>query len=268
MPKHAASAEQISDALDGLKIEPSTKGVVLKQIVFDTTGLLLYGSRARGDFLPSSDYDILRLSATSLSTFSSRRVSVSSYTPDQLRSASNTLFGTHVKRDGKIFLDPFGELAEIVSTLEPADPIGLIRTVRTYSIVLNQPHQERDRHIAGITRLARYLLRTAIYARAMLDERPCFSVRELAVRFDDPALSTLLASNPEITGPPNRQTLHELLSRLAAEIGPLPDNEFQTLDTLAVAMWDVDRNISALAIRAASEDGDELDYSDLPKVLL
>jgi hypothetical protein len=102
----------------------------------------------------------------------------------------------------------------------------------------------------------------------MLGGTPCFSVRELATRFSDPPLITLLASDPEVTGPPSPELLDELTARLVAILGPLPKNTYGSLATLAVATWDKDRNLAALAIRAASEDEDTLDYSDLPKVLL
>jgi hypothetical protein len=97
---------------------------------------------------------------------------------------------------------------------------------------------------------------------------PCFSVRELALRFNDPTLETLLASNSKVTGAPTNALLEELITRLVSIVGPLPDTTCRSLPALAVEMWQLDRNIAALAIRAASEDEDTLDYSDLPKVLL
>jgi len=116
--------------------------------------------------------------------------------------------------------------------------------------------------------LARYLLRTAIYAKAMMHGEPCFSVRELAERFHDSSLATLLASDQEITGPPSEELLDTLITRLVTVVGPLPENKFGSVSALAVGAWDADRNLAALAIRAASEDEETLDYSDLPKVLL
>jgi hypothetical protein len=97
----------------------------------------------------------------------------------------------------------------------------------------------------------------------------CFSVRELANRFNDSSLAILLASDPEITGPPSITLLEELIDRLAHIIGPLPLNDYGSLEALAVGTWDTDRNLAALAIRAGSEDGDDsINYSELPKVLL
>lgn len=258
----------LGEWLEGLDLEHDEVSMLLERLPAGTLGLMIYGSRARGDHLPVSDFDLLRLSRAASPTFKVRRVSVSSYSVEQLRSATHTLFGTHLIRDGRILYDPTCELAKIVAELEPVEPHVLLQTVHRYSIILNQPRGERVAYRSGLTRLARYLLRTAVYARAMLGGAPCFSVRELATRFSDPSLVTLLASDPEVTGPPSMELLDELTARLVAILGPPPKNTYGSLATLAVAMWDKDRNLAALAIRAASEDEDTLDYSDLPKVLL
>ncbi|GAA1840955.1 hypothetical protein GCM10009836_20360 [Pseudonocardia ailaonensis] len=268
MDSRCASSGQIREALESIGVALSDITEIVDKISRNTSGLLLYGSRARGDYLPTSDFDILRLSFLGMPTFSVGNVSISSYTPVQLESASRTLYGTHIQRDGRVILDPTGRLREIVESLNPADPDTLIETVHAYSVVLNQPIEERQAHLPGLTRLARYLLRTAVYARSMKAGKPCFSVRELASRFRDPALATILASNPEITGPPSMELLEELVLRLTKEAGALPRNQHSSLQHLAVAMWDSDRLISALALRAEDENTDGFDYSDLPKVLL
>jgi hypothetical protein len=242
-----------------------------KRVDTPTRGLLLYGSRARGDYLDHSDFDVLRLARGDFHTFKLRRLSVSTYTAEQLGGASGTLFGTHLLRDGRVLFDPAGELAEALSLIAPATPGALLATVRRYSMILDLPASERSGHLPGLVRLTRYLLRTAVYAKAMLQGKPCFSVRELAIRFDDPALATLLASDTDLLAPASPALMDELTSRLVAIVGPLPYNRFGSLAATATGMWDGDRNLAALAVRAGSEDDDDadsLDYSDLPKVLL
>jgi hypothetical protein len=268
MQQRKASTPDIRDALHCLGLATDSVEALTSRIAVGTVGLMLYGSRARGDFTASSDYDILRLSRSQHPTFTVGTVSVSSYTAAQLCSASATLFGTHIARDGRILLDKGGELASIVQKLEPAEPLALLKQVRRFSTVIDLPDDEVAEHIAGVTRLARYLLRTAIYAKAMKQGRPCFSVRELSRRFNDPNLAILLASNPELTGPPSLSMFKELHGRLLAEIGSFPAASWESLEQIGVEMWDVDRNVSALAIRAGSEDDVDLDYTDLPKVLL
>lgn len=268
MQQREASAPDIHDTLRSLGIATGIVEALTSRIMNGTVGIMLYGSRARGDFTASSDYDILRLCRSQQPTFTVETVSVSSYTAAQLCSASATLFGTHIARDGRILLDTDGELAGIVQGLEPAEPIALLEQVRRFSTVIDLPDDEASEHIAGVTRLARYLLRTAIYAKAMKQGRPCFSVRELSQRFDDPGLANLLASNTEQTGPPSLSKFKDLHGRLLAEIGSFPAAGWESLEQIGVEMWDVDRNVSALAIRAGSEDEVDLNYTDLPKVLL
>ena len=270
MADRPVGREELAAALRSLGLQRAEVAGVLERIAENTQGLLLYVSRARGDFLPTSDFDLLRLTTdTTTPTFKSGRVSVSSYTEIQLLSADETLFGTHLKRDGKILVDPDGFLARFLDLVVPADAGQLLRRVHRFSILLNLPEAETAEHCSGLVRLARYLLRTAVYSQAMKDDRPCFSVRELAVRFADEQLATLLASDPEITGLATLSLLDELTHRLEVIVGPVPPNKYSTLQALAVDCWDNDRNLAALAIRAADEDdADSLDYSDLPKVLL
>ncbi len=263
-----ALAADVTAALLGLGLSDAEVSSSLHRIGPGLRGLLLYGSRARGDFLPHSDYDLLRLADEPAPTFKTGRLSVSSYTEDQLRSASGTLFGTHLLRDGRVVHDPSGLLSQVVGGLVPADPHALLARVREFAIVLDTTEAERIEYCSGLVRLARYLLRTAIYARAMAEGRPCFSVRELAARFRQPELATILASDSEVTGPPSLDQLSDLVLRLEDAIGPVPTNPYGGLAALAVQEWDENRSLAALAIRAASEDGATIDYTDLPKVLL
>lgn len=264
------TADQIIGAFRTIGLTDDEVACAVPRIATKTIGLLLYGSRARKDYLETSDFDILRYTSSWDSpTFKSGRVSVSSYTREQLQGASGTLFGTHLRRDGRVLVERRGALTDVINRLEPANPASLLDRVTEYSTILVQPAYEKAEHFAGMVRLARYLLRTAIYATAMAAGEICFSVRELADRLNDPSLATLLASDPEITGPPSIALLEHLIGRLVDVIGPLPLNDYGSLEALAVAMWDTDRNLAALAIRAGSEeDQDSIDYSELPKVLL
>ncbi|MFD3813234.1 hypothetical protein [Rhodococcus sp. NPDC058639] len=260
---------EINDALLAAGLTEDEVNGVISRSAANTLGLLLYGSRARDDYQATSDFDILRYTTSWKSpTFKVGRVSVSSYTREQLKSASGTLFGTHLNRDGIVLLDVGSELTTIIKEIEPANPAILLSRVTKYATILHLPMTEKKAHFSGLVRLARYLLRTAIYATAMTTGQPCFSVRQLAERFNEPRLATILASDPEITGLPSMSLLNELISTLTDFIGPLPQNEFASLEALATAYWDTDRNLATLAIRAGSEDAESIDYSELPKVLL
>lgn len=270
MSQTSLSEASLTAALVQLGLEPNEVKGVISRICADTIGLLLYGSRARGDHEASSDFDILRYTSSWNSpTFKSGRAAVSSYTREQLKSATGTLFGTHIRRDGRVLVEVDDLLTRAIDALHPADPSYLLARVAKYSTILFQPESEKKAHFSGMVRLARYLLRTAIYASAMAEGEPCFSVRELALRLNQPELATLLASDPSITGPPSVELLDDLSTRLVEVVGPFPEHEYGSLEALAVALWDSDRNLAALAVRAGSEDDqDSINYSDLPKVLL
>jgi hypothetical protein len=269
MSEDSLTPPEIRAVLEALGLAVDEVEPVMSRIATETKGLLLYGSRARNDYEASSDFDMLRYTSSWKSpTFKSGRVSVSSYTREQLESASGTLFGTHLRRDGRVLVETGDALTRLIDGLQPAKPALLLARVTQYSTILVQPEAVKAAHFGGMVRLARYLLRTAIYASAMAEGEPCFSVRQLAERFHEPRLATLLASDPEITGPPSIELLEELTTRLINVIGPLPGHDYGSLEALAVATWDTDRNLAALAIRAGSEDQDSINYSDLPKVLL
>ncbi len=236
----------------------------------DAMGLLIYGSRARGDYIPASDYDLILLVPEPRKTVRGCGASLSYYTRDQLQSASGTLFGTHLLRDAVVLWQEDSALSDVLSSIRPAAPEALLERVRELSIVLDGSSVESptEQLVTGRLRLARYLLRTAVYATAMAQGRPCFSVRELAVRFGDPALETLLASDPALQDAPSKEQYDEITTRLERMVGPLALNPFDSVEELIVEMWDVDRVLAAVAVRTLAADGAPFDYTDLPKVVL
>lgn len=259
---------QVIQVLQRYGLDDSQVASARLHLPTDAIGVLIYGSRARGDALPESDFDLLVLVDRPRPTVRDGLISVSYYTADQLLSASGTLYGTHLIRDAKIVCDDDGKLESILDRLVPADPAVLLERVAELSVVLDVPAAERAANLGGLTRLARYLLRTAIYARAMESGRPCFSVRELADRFQDPSLERLLASDPSVVGDPTVEQLDNLCQRLEGVIGTLAKSELNSLESLAVSHWDSDRTLAAVAIRAINAEDDAFDYTDLPKVVL
>jgi hypothetical protein len=178
---------------------------------------------------------------------------MSFYSAEQLLNATRTLYGTHLIRDGKVLWDECGTVAAIMAQLEPADADVLLRRVKELAVGLDASSTELGQHLEGLTRLARYLLRTAIYAVAMRQGQPCFSVRELAVRFKDPELATLLASDPSIFPPTTAEGFSDLRDRLSEVVGPLPHHPYGSLQALAIHNWDSDRILAA--VRVPSEFG-------------
>lgn len=252
--RHAVTDSQTSDAIS---IMPDS-----------TTGVILYGSRARDDFLPESDVDLLAIVEEPRGSIRAGLVNISCYTTDQLTEISGTLFGMHLCRDGIVVSDSTGSLESILNGFLSPDGRDLLGRVRYFAQLLSVNHSDLQRYLGGLIRLARYLLRTAIYAEAIRINRPCFSIRELSALFEDPRLTNLLSSGPLEPADLSVDLFNELADRLQDLVGEVPSSRYESLAQLAVVEWDSDRDIATLAILAMSEQGDSFDYSELPKVLL
>ena len=258
----------IQSALDSLEV-PNDLAAELRDLLPEQmTAVLLYGSRARGDATSTSDLDVLVVGARGNVDHRARRVNISFYSADQLTQSSQTLFGFHLARDGVVLLDNSGELRRILDGLEPPEPSVLIEKIRVLSTVLDIAEPERTLYLPGLVRVARYLVRSALYARALEADRPCFSVRELADREADPALVALLSSDRDLHAPDSPDLLADLSARLERHVGSAPINSFGGLEALIVGAWAVNEDLSNLALLALGEGSEEIPYDQIPKVVL
>ncbi len=155
--------------LSELGIEADVSSQVVALVPANSIGVLLYGSRARGDHTPESDIDVLTLVSHSAGSKSAGRVNMSYYTRAQLHSSSGTLFGMHLRRDGRVLADTDAELAAILDALGGPNPQVLIQRVHHFSTLLLVTEDEQRRYLTRLVRLGRYLLRSAIYARAIAE---------------------------------------------------------------------------------------------------
>ncbi|WP_241479804.1 nucleotidyltransferase domain-containing protein [Mycolicibacterium neoaurum] len=236
----------------------------------NVVGVLMYGSWARHDAGPESDLDILILTndtANYTTVEAPPKLSVSRYTRDQLQGAAETLFGMHLARDGVIVYDEHNQLETILKSFSAPNPRHLIERVRKFSLVFDIPNDELTTYLVGLCKLARYLLRSTIYAIALEQGAPCFSVRELSERFNDPSLATILSSHPGVYPAPSAAVLDDLLLRLRKAVGEPERNPFGTIHSLIVGYWDDDPELAQLATLALGS-GDALPYSEIPKVVL
>lgn len=231
----------------------------------DSIGAVMYGSYARGDFSPASDVDVLSVSERAVGSRSIDIANVSVYTPDQMTSARGTLFGMHLARDGIVLFDTDGTVASHLASMGEPDPNELFERIRFLAAVLDGAPVE---YLSGQIRVARYLLRTAVYVAAIAAGKPCFSVRELAGRFNDPGLVTILSSDPTIVAPPTSDLLEDLLHRLTSIVGPLQLNPHGGLRNLVVTEWFDEPTRATLGVLVLAGDADQLDYTALSKVIL
>lgn len=232
----------------------------------EAQGLIIYGSRARGDHIATSDLDLLAVVPEMRRGFTAGSVSVSCYTRDQLATAKGTLFGAHLRRDSRVLLDPNLGLADLLEDMGDVDTDRLLERIRRFSCVLNANPDDRSRSLKGLVRQARYLLRSAMYGLAIREGEPCFSVRELAERHHDPQLVGLLASRPPADATPSE--LDTLCERLSSLLGQLPDNPHGSLDALIVNEWNSDPELVSIAVMARGHESRSDPYEEIAKVLL
>jgi len=241
--------------LDDLPVVPET-----------VSAMVVYGSRSRGDAVEGSDLDLLALVKTQQPTISIGAVSLSFYTPAQLDSGVGTLFGAHLKRDGKVLFDYDGRLTAALSRMGQVDTTRLFRRALAMSQLFTVPDRDLPKYLSGLLREARYLLRSSLYAQAIADGKPCFSVRELAVRHHDADLARLLASRQ--AGEPALKDYLACLSLLHNLLGEFPANLHGSLEAALVNEWGSGTDLLSMAFMALGSSGEGSDYAEVGKILL
>jgi len=243
----------------------TTAALLADESVANALGVVLYGSYARGDHTSASDVDVLAVADRPVGSRKLGLANVATYTPEQLQSAQGSLFGMHLARDGQVLHDPEHVVGGILSSMGEPDPAVLFERIRHLSAVLDD---DASVYLGGKVRVARYLLRTAVYVAALADGEPCFSVRELAERADEPELARVLSAHPESAPPPAPEVLADLLDRLRATVGRLATDLHGGLRNLIVAEWFEDPARATLGVLVIVGEQDDLDYTALAKVIL
>lgn len=260
-----ATINQVNATLAGLGL-PGRLIAQVPALPDDATGLLMYGSQARGDAVEGSDLDLLALVPDPRPSVTAGDVSLSFYTPHQLHTGIGTLFGAHLRRDAKILWDPSGHLARKVGDMGEVDTTRLLARVREMTSLFTTLEQDLPTYLPGLLRQARYLLRSSLYAEAIRIGQPCFSVREIAQRYDDPDLVDLLASRQSHVA--DMQDLSDCLRRLDLLIHGFPLSKHGSLEATIVNEWGHPSDLLSAAFIALGSTGSGSVYAEVEKILL
>lgn len=256
---------QVGGILSARGIPEAAIDEILAAFPLQSVAVILYGSYARGDYSKDSDIDLLAVADIPRPTRAFGRVNVSTYEPRQLGSAGGTLFGTHLARDGVLLYDESGAVARQLASFGDIDLELVWDRVRNLARLLTLPLTEQESRLDGFVRHARYVLRTATYARAYSPGPPCFSVTELSERFEDPELRTLLSSHPSVHGPSTLATLAELRDRIEALLGGIEPIGLDSITDVIVEFDETDLGDAAMLI-LGNRDGSP--YTIIPRVIL
>lgn len=257
------SVHAVADALRALGVPGElVRGV--PPLPQGALGVLVYGSQARGDAVEGSDLDILVAVDRPRVSYEGKLVSVSYYTKRQLETGAGTLFGAHLARDAQVLSDPQGTLSECLESMGEVNTARVFERARQMSCIFTCLDTDLPRYLPGLLREARYLLRSALYAAAISEGAPCFSVRQLADRHRDPRLVDLLASRGAHE---SQADLLEIIERLASVVGEPDVNPYGSLESLVVNLWGSGSDTLGMGFLALRSSGDG-SYADVEKILL
>lgn len=157
-------------------------GRVRSAMEVGSLGYMLYGSQARATAAPHSDIDVLELVEKNPRAYSINEINVTQYTAAGLRllAERGSLFVLHLRADGQVLDDPQGILRRCLAQYRPPRSYEDVWSEITIaSGILLTEAADFDTYAHQLGRLGIYLLRSAVYLRALEREHVSFDLDEL-----------------------------------------------------------------------------------------
>lgn len=161
----------------------------------DRIALMLYGSVARGTSDNGSDVDVLEVVSRRARSYKVNEANVTQYTPAHLHAMAQqgSLFILHLVTDGIVLSDHNGVLATALDAyVSPVNYDPVWGQLAVVSGVTDTSASNIEAHVESLCRLGIYILRTAVYIRAIEYGAPTFDVDLASACLGEPGLQQAL----------------------------------------------------------------------------
>lgn len=214
--------------------------------------VLIYGSVARGDALPTSDVDVLAVGERSCER-QEGRLSLTVYEEQQLieLARAGSLFVLHLKDEAIVLRDDRGGFERIVHAWRPPNLERTIAGMRAAAAVLDVPSSLENTLRQALAAAAVFVLRSVAYLRCYERGAPAFAAARVAAVLGDSDLGAFLSRLREPRRDPV-EVLRTARSLIERHLGGPPINPFGSLEALAVSCHRQFPLASTLALRVAT----------------